>query len=188
MSVSRKVCKLVFVLLAAASPAFCQINRSITRGNTYPVMTNGALATPGSVIYSTTSGAFSQDNANFFWDDTNHRHGIGTAAPSQALELYNGTGYWGKGMITSTATACGANVTFVGGNGLTIVTTAGSAVATCSITWSPACRTGSHCYVDDDSRTTLGTPSYAFGVASATATFSGNWTAGDKISFDCTCY
>ncbi len=38
-------------------------------------------ATPGSVIFASATGAFSQDNANFFWDDTNNRLGIGTTTP-----------------------------------------------------------------------------------------------------------
>ena len=57
--------------------------------------------TLGSVLFSAdTSGFVSQDNANFFWDNTNKRLGIGTAAPSAKLDIhstginatFNGTG------------------------------------------------------------------------------------------------
>lgn len=42
--------------------------------------------TTGSVLFSG-SGVFAQDNANFFWDDTSNRLGIGTTTPNQQLEL-----------------------------------------------------------------------------------------------------
>jgi hypothetical protein len=44
-------------------------------------------ATLGSVLFAGTSGVLAQDNANFFWDDTNNRLGIGNAAPSWRLHL-----------------------------------------------------------------------------------------------------
>lgn len=37
--------------------------------------------TAGSILFAGTAGLLSQDNANLFWDDTNNRLGIGTAAP-----------------------------------------------------------------------------------------------------------
>ncbi len=37
--------------------------------------------TQGSVVFAGPSGILSQDNANFFWDDTNNRLGLGTATP-----------------------------------------------------------------------------------------------------------
>ncbi len=38
--------------------------------------------TTGSVLFTGASGVIAQDNANFFWDDTNNRLAIGTATPS----------------------------------------------------------------------------------------------------------
>jgi hypothetical protein len=38
--------------------------------------------TAGSVVFAGASGVYAQDNANFFWDDTNNRLGIGTTSPS----------------------------------------------------------------------------------------------------------
>lgn len=44
--------------------------------------------TAGSVVFAGASGVYSQDNANFFWDDTNNRLGIGTASPATQLHLF----------------------------------------------------------------------------------------------------
>jgi len=42
--------------------------------------------TSGSVLFSNGT-TIAQDNANFFWDDTNNRLGIGTASPSTSLDV-----------------------------------------------------------------------------------------------------
>jgi hypothetical protein len=41
--------------------------------------------TTGSVVFAGASGTYSQDNANFFWDDTNNKLGIGTISPTAVL-------------------------------------------------------------------------------------------------------
>jgi hypothetical protein len=38
--------------------------------------------TTGSVVFAGASGIYTQDNANFFWDDTNNILGIGTSSPA----------------------------------------------------------------------------------------------------------
>ena len=43
--------------------------------------------TLGSVLFAGTGGLVSQDNANFFWDDTNNRLGVGVTSPSYALDV-----------------------------------------------------------------------------------------------------
>jgi hypothetical protein len=43
--------------------------------------------TPGSVVFATTSGVYSQNNAKLFWDITNARLGIGTTTPGFPLEV-----------------------------------------------------------------------------------------------------
>ena len=43
--------------------------------------------TAGSVLFVSASGTLAQDNANFFFDDTNNRLGLGDATPSYQLEL-----------------------------------------------------------------------------------------------------
>jgi hypothetical protein len=45
--------------------------------------------TAGSVVFAGASGTYTQSNANFFWDNTNSRLGIGTASPSTKLNVYD---------------------------------------------------------------------------------------------------
>jgi hypothetical protein len=45
--------------------------------------------TAGSVVFAGASGVYSQDNTNFFWDDTNNRLGLGTTSPGFTLEVVN---------------------------------------------------------------------------------------------------
>jgi len=55
----------------------------VTKGGTG---TNTAF-TAGSVVFAGASGVYSQDNASFFWDNTNDRLGIGTTSPSATLDV-----------------------------------------------------------------------------------------------------
>ena len=58
---------------------------------TLPVANGGTgtatAFTTGSVVFAGASGVYSQDNTNFFWDDTNNRLGIGTASPTAKLQV-----------------------------------------------------------------------------------------------------
>lgn len=49
-------------------------------------LTNGSVLFPAGG-----SGQISQDNANFFWDNTNKRLGLGTATPGQRLDVHSST-------------------------------------------------------------------------------------------------
>jgi hypothetical protein len=64
---------------------------SLTLGTPLPISSGGtgssAALTQGSVVFAGVGGAYSQDNANFFWDDTNNRLGIGTATPASSLNI-----------------------------------------------------------------------------------------------------
>lgn len=46
-----------------------------------------AAPTAGSVIFAGTGGILSQDNATFFWDNTNKRIGFGTTSPTNTISL-----------------------------------------------------------------------------------------------------
>ena len=87
--------------VAATVPSFLSVSGS-------PITTSGTLAltysgtalpvanggtgtatafTAGSVVFAGASGVYTQDNANFFWDATNHKLGIGTASPNGKLDV-----------------------------------------------------------------------------------------------------
>ena len=63
---------------------------------TLPVANGGTgtstAFTTGSVVFAGASGVYSQDNANFFWDDATNSLGIGTTSPSSPLSFANSTG------------------------------------------------------------------------------------------------
>jgi hypothetical protein len=67
----------------------------LTYDKTTNVLTAGGISitgmTTGSVLFVGAAGAVSQDNANFFWDDTNNRLGIGTNAPTVTLSIMRDT-------------------------------------------------------------------------------------------------
>jgi hypothetical protein len=72
-------------------------------GSTATLTITTALTT-GSVGFIGASGALLQDNANFFWDDSNNRLGIGTNAPTTAIDVF-GSGIIGRLNGTSTNNA-----------------------------------------------------------------------------------
>jgi hypothetical protein len=78
------------------------------------VATIASSLTLGSVIFVGSSSLLSQDNANFFWDDSNNRLGIGNAAPSQALHV-TGTGRFTAGILLDTMTT--GSILFAGASG-----------------------------------------------------------------------
>ncbi len=43
--------------------------------------------TPNSILFIGSTGNLAQDNANFFWDDSTNRLGIGTTNPNAQLEI-----------------------------------------------------------------------------------------------------
>ena len=71
-----------------------------------------ASLTTGSVMFANSVGKITQDNANFFWDDTNNRLGIGTASPAYTLDV-NGT------FRAAGAATFSSNLVAINGNGLT---------------------------------------------------------------------
>lgn len=70
--------------------------------------TNNPTWTTGSVVFATAPTQLGQDNANLFWDSTNHRLGVGTNTPTQALEV-NGTGTF-DGPVNSQGASAGVTV------------------------------------------------------------------------------
>lgn len=66
------------------------LHTSTDDAGTTSIMTIGvtvASGTANSVLYLGASNVLAQDNANFFYDYTNHRLGLGTTAPGSQLEI-----------------------------------------------------------------------------------------------------
>jgi len=72
-------------------------------GSTATLTITTALTT-GSVGFIGASGALTQDNTNFFWDNSNKRLGINTNTPTTALDVF-GSGIIGRINGTSTNNA-----------------------------------------------------------------------------------
>lgn len=77
--------------LTASKVVFTDGSKNLTSSGTVGPSQGGTGSTTtftaGSAIFAGASGVYSQDNANFFWDDTNNRLGIGNAAPTVALDV-----------------------------------------------------------------------------------------------------
>ncbi len=64
------------------------------------------LFTQGSIIFAGASGIYSQNNSNFFWDNTNNRLGLGTTTPQEKLALSSGSNF-----VTEMTTPTGVTAT-----------------------------------------------------------------------------
>ena len=79
----------------ATNNAWTRVGGSISSGVTgvLPVANGGTGAstfTAGSVVFAGTSGTYTQDNTNLFWDNTYKRLGIGTTNPVDKLDVSGG--------------------------------------------------------------------------------------------------
>ncbi len=75
-----------------------------TVGVTYGGTGTATQFTQGSIVFAGASGIYTQDNSQFFWNDTAHSLGIGTANPMSELQV-NG----GEVQIGSSGASCTAN-------------------------------------------------------------------------------
>ncbi|MCB9216673.1 MAG: hypothetical protein H6616_12420 [Ignavibacteria bacterium] len=100
------------------------------------VQFSGGLTLPsiteGSVLFAGTSGAISQDNTNFFWDDATNRLGIGTNSASAKIDVVE-TGTTNSGievnMTNGSNGARGIDVNHAGvGQGVFSTSTGGNGV------------------------------------------------------------
>lgn len=72
--------------------------------------------TSGSVLFIDGSGDLAQDNANYFWDKTNKRLGIGTNIPSSQVTIYSPTQSLTQTDITGDISKVGLNIVYDYGN------------------------------------------------------------------------
>ena len=82
----------------------------VTRGGTG----TGTALTQGSVVFAGASGVYSQDNTNFFWDNTNKRLGIGTASPASKLNTASLSTSAARGIISDQYSADTNGATIIG--------------------------------------------------------------------------
>jgi hypothetical protein len=87
---------------SAANNALYSTGASTLTAGTLPVAAGGTgtatAFTTGSVVFAGASGTYTEDNANFFWDDTNNYLGIGTTSPD-ALLTVNTIASFGDGAV-----------------------------------------------------------------------------------------
>lgn len=69
--------------VSAASLSLTTTPLAVTSGGTG----TATAFTAGSVVFAGASGVYSQNNANFFWDNTNIRLGLNNSAPTATLEV-----------------------------------------------------------------------------------------------------
>lgn len=97
------------VLHSGTTPSFSAVSLTADVSGTLPTGsggTNKATWTAASIPYLSSTTAFNEDNANFVWDGTNHRLGIGTSSPGKQLESVMGSAdvFW---RMTDTSIAHG---------------------------------------------------------------------------------
>lgn len=81
------MCKMLIFCLAG-SALLAQVPILSNGGNAVGGSNN--LTTVGAVPYVSAPGTLNQDPADFFWDATNNRLGIGTATPATSLQVAGG--------------------------------------------------------------------------------------------------
>jgi len=139
--------------------------------------------TKGSVVIAGTSGVYTQDNANFFYDATNHRLGLGTATPTQGLTVFGNVDVGGTNGYLTEITNAGTSGTTV--NKLAKLNTSGAAIiaATADIDGMLGIVVG---------ETAGGTTAVTTGSAQiatsgqASCTFDGQTVPGDYVSISAT--
>jgi uncharacterized protein YqkB len=107
--------------LASTSTASFNGSANVTPGvtGTLPVAnggTNASTFTSGSVVFAGSSGTYTQDNSNLFFDNGNNRLGVATNTPTQKLHVV------GNAYITSKI-AVGLDPSGIGGAVLGLQTT-----------------------------------------------------------------
>lgn len=80
-------------LSVAGSPITTSGTIAISLSGTALPVTSGGTGTStaftaGSILFAGASGVYAQDNANFFWDDTNNRLGIGITTPNAQIQAF----------------------------------------------------------------------------------------------------
>jgi len=101
---------------SSSNPAFGQLSLTSGVTGTLPVANGGTgtatAFTTGSVVFAGASGVYSQNNAKFFWDNTNNRLGINTAVPQTQLTIVSNS----QTVTPTAALPAGTDIYIVGAN------------------------------------------------------------------------
>jgi hypothetical protein len=104
----------------STAPVWGKIGLTTHVSGTLPVAnggTNASAFTLGSVVFAGTSGTYTQDNTNFFWDDSNNRLGIGTTTPFAQLSISTSAQQSGTLPLFTVASTTKATLFTILGNG-----------------------------------------------------------------------
>jgi len=111
----------------STAPSYGKIGLTTHVNGILPVANGGTATstafTTGSVIFAAASGVYSQNNAAFFWDNTNGYLGLGTITPGYILNTYASSGSLSIQSVAqnnnagSGVAAIGFNVSFVASEG-----------------------------------------------------------------------
>ncbi len=71
----------------------------------------GTAFTAGSIVFAGASGVYAQNNANFFWDNTNSRLGLGIAVPLSTLHVAGDARFETVAGVTLDVTSATVNTT-----------------------------------------------------------------------------
>jgi len=93
----------------------------------YISVQSSATITTGSVLFANSLGKIAQNNAQFFWDNTNYRLGIGTAIPAYMIDV-NGTGRFSGALTMAAYSYSSVAIQFTRANSNTISPASGNGI------------------------------------------------------------
>ena len=89
---------------------------STTATSTFPNLATSLIDTSfseGSVIFSDSDGILTEDNDNFYWDDSNNRLGVGTTSPWARLSIAGASNSTAPLFAVSSSTATATSTAFL---------------------------------------------------------------------------
>ena len=119
-----------FIKTSGTSSQFLMADGSVTTGGGGGMAIGGSItsATAGSVLFAGTSGVLQQDNANFFFNDSINRLGVGLNTPKASIDSldnisvshintsnYSEYYFYEGSTIQADIFTCGSTQTFAGG-------------------------------------------------------------------------
>src|SRR3990167_3784239 len=126
--------------------------------------------TEGSVLFVGAGGVLAQDNANFFWDDTTNRLGLGTATPNNTIQVAGLINFNPTDFNTLLGQEAGANLAVGARNNVYIGYRAGKSSVTSTAAADQNVGIGSETLLANET----GFQNLALGMSALTSNTSGN--------------